>query len=93
MYNAYFGFSRSPFENTLDQRFAFLNEVHQEVLAALRNFAEAKNGFAIVCGDVGTGKTMLINTFVEKLPQSVQPIIMMTPYINIYSQGIKNQNR
>jgi type II secretory pathway predicted ATPase ExeA len=84
MYNVYFGFERSPFENTLDQRFVFLSEVHQEVLAALRNFAEAKNGFAIVCGDVGTGKTMLINTFIEKLPESVQPIIMLTPYLTSF---------
>ena len=81
MYNAYFGFSRSPFENNLDQRFLFLSEVHQEVLAALRNFVETKNGFAIVCGDVGTGKTMLINSFLERLPESIQPIIMLTPYI------------
>jgi len=81
MYNAYFGLARLPFENNLDQRFLFLSEVHQEVLAALRNFAESKNGFAIVCGDVGTGKTMLINSFLENLPEFIQPIIMLTPYI------------
>ena len=81
MYNSYFGFSRSPFENNLDQRFLFLSEDHQEVLAALLYFAETKNGFAIVCGDVGTGKTMLINSFLDKLPESIQPIIMLTPYI------------
>ncbi|MGA8832249.1 MAG: AAA family ATPase, partial [Desulfomonilaceae bacterium] len=81
MYNTYFSFARSPFDNTLDQRFLFLSEINQEVLAALRNFVESKNGFAIVCGDVGTGKTMLINSLLEKLPESIQPIIMLTPYI------------
>jgi type II secretory pathway predicted ATPase ExeA len=81
MYNAYFGFTRSPFENNLDQRFTFLSEIHQEVLAALLHFANSKNGFAIVCGDVGTGKTMMINTFLNNLPKSIQPIIMLTPYI------------
>jgi general secretion pathway protein A len=55
--NSYVNFSRSPFENNLDQRFLFLGDDHQEVLAALLYFIEAQKGFAIVCGDVGTGKT------------------------------------
>ena len=82
MYNSYFGFSRSPFENNLDQRFFFLSEDHQEVLAALLYFAETKNGFAIVCGDVGTGKSMLINSFLDRLPESFQPIIVLNPYVS-----------
>lgn len=80
MYNFYFGFSQSPFENNLDQRFLFLGEDHREVLAALLYFAETKKGLAIVCGDVGTGKSMLINSFLDRLPDSVQPIMMLTPY-------------
>jgi len=80
MYNSYFGFSQSPFENNLDQRFLFLGEDHREVLAALLYFAEAKKGLAIVCGDVGTGKTMLINSFLDRLPDSVQSIMMLIPY-------------
>jgi type II secretory pathway predicted ATPase ExeA len=80
MYNAYFGFSDSPFENNLDQRFLFLSEDHLEGLAALLYFAETKKGFAIVCGDVGTGKSMLINSFLDRLPDSVQPIMMLNPY-------------
>ena len=80
MYNSFFGFSGSPFENNLDQRFLFLGEDHREVLAALLYFAETKKGFAIVCGDVGTGKTMLLNSFLDRLPDSVQPITIPTPY-------------
>lgn len=80
MYNSYFGFSESPFENNLDPRFLFLGEDHREVLAALLYFVETKKGFAIVCGDVGTGKTMLLNSFTNRLPDSVQPIMMLTPY-------------
>src|SRR5208337_713879 len=64
----------------LDQRFLFLGADHREVLAALLYFAETKKGFAIVCGDVGTGKSMLINSFLNRLPDSVQPIMMLTPY-------------
>ena len=79
MYNSYFGFSDSPFENNLDQRFLFLSENHKEVLAALHYFVREKKGFALVCGDVGTGKTMLINCFVDRLPKSFQPMMISNP--------------
>ncbi|MCE5242532.1 MAG: hypothetical protein LLF99_05000, partial [Desulfobacteraceae bacterium] len=61
MYGSYFGFSSLPFECNLDQRFLYLSESHKEVLAALLYFIRERKGFALVCGDVGTGKTMLIN--------------------------------
>ena len=79
MYNDYFGFSDSPFENNLDQRFLFLSEDHKEVLAALLYFVKERKGLAIVCGDVGTGKTMLINSFLNRLPDSVRPILISNP--------------
>jgi len=81
MYNPYFGFSESPFENTLDQRFLFSSKDQREALAALLYFAETKKGFAVVCGDSGAGKSMLINAFLDRLPESIQPIIMLNPYV------------
>ena len=93
MYKNYFGFSESPFENNLDQRFLFFSASHKEVSAALLYFIRLKKGFAMVCGDVGTGKTMLINYLLNKLPNSVHPIMIMNPnvgYIEIlrYVAGI-----
>jgi len=81
MYNSYFGFSESAFENTLDQRFLFPSKDQKEGLAALLYFVETKKGFAIVCGDGGTGKSMLINSFLDRLPESIQPIIVLNPSV------------
>jgi general secretion pathway protein A len=81
MYNSYFGFSESPFEINLDQRFLFLCEDHKEVLAALLYFVKEKKGLALVCGDVGTGKTMLVNTFLARLPGTVRPILISNPLV------------
>ena len=81
MYNSYFGFSKPPFENNHDQEFLFLSEGHKEVLAALVYFIEAKKAFAMVCGDVGTGKTMLIHCFLQGLPESVRPIVVSNPFV------------
>ena len=88
MYNSFFGFLESPFENTLDQKFLFLSDDHREVLAALLYFIKEEKGFAIVCGDVGTGKTMLINAFLAKLPPAVQPIIISNPKV-MYAELLK----
>ena len=93
MYKNYFGFSETPFENNLDQRFLFFSTSHKEVAAALLYFIKTKKGFAMVCGDVGTGKTMLINYLLRKLPNSVHPIMISNPnvgYIEIlrYVAGI-----
>ena len=79
MYKSYFGFSDSPFENNLDQRFLFFSANHKEVTAALLYFIKWKKSFAMVCGDVGTGKTMLINYLLNNLPGSVHPIMIANP--------------
>ncbi|MBU4233470.1 MAG: AAA family ATPase [Proteobacteria bacterium] len=82
MYNSFFGFITPPFENKLDQRFLFLGRDHEEVLAALHYFTREKKGLAMVCGDVGTGKTMLLQGFLEKLPASVHPIVISNPLVS-----------
>jgi Type II secretory pathway, component ExeA (predicted ATPase) len=81
MYNEYFGFSESPFENNLDQRFLFLSEDHKEVLAALLYFIKENKAFAMLCGDVGAGKTTLIQCFLERLPEYHTPIIISNPSV------------
>ncbi len=93
MYNSYFGFSESPFENNLDQRFLFFSANHREVTAALLYFIKWKKSFAMVCGDGGTGKTMLVNYLLSRLPGNVHPIMIANPdvgYIEIlrYVAGI-----
>lgn len=76
MYNSFFGFSESPFKNNLDRRFFFLGEGHQEALAALVYFVSEQKEFALLCGDVGTGKTMIVNEFLHRLSKSSQAILL-----------------
>ncbi|MGO9313718.1 MAG: AAA family ATPase [Syntrophobacteraceae bacterium] len=86
MYNPYFHFSCSPFENNLDQRFLYFSEEHDEVIESLLYFVQQRKSFALVSGDVGTGKTMLIHHLLGRLPGSVEPIVIPNPdveYIEI----------
>jgi type II secretory pathway predicted ATPase ExeA len=81
MYNSFFGFSESPFENKLDQKFIYLSEDHKEVLAAFLYFMARDKGFAVLCGDVGTGKTMMINSLLNMLSNNVKTIIISNPNV------------
>ncbi len=86
MYNPYFHFTFSPFENNLNQQFLYFSEGHDEVIASLLYFVQQKKSFALVSGDVGTGKTMLIHHLLGRLPRSVEPIVIPNPdveYIEI----------
>ena len=81
MYNPYFHCSCSPFENNLDQQFIYFSEGHDEVIESLLYFVQQKKSFALVSGNVGTGKTMLIHHLLGRLPGSVEPILI--PYADV----------
>src|SRR6478736_1525971 len=67
MYNSYFGFSVSPFSVTPDPGFFYTNPVYQEAYANLRYGIEAKKGFIVITGEVGTGKTTLLRKLMHML--------------------------
>jgi general secretion pathway protein A len=60
MYNAFFGFSESPFSLSPDPSFFFRSEQHEEALANLVYGVQARKGFIVLTGEVGTGKTTLL---------------------------------
>jgi general secretion pathway protein A len=59
-YNSYFGFSVSPFSVTPDPSFFYPSPVYKEAYANLQYGIEAKKGFIVIAGEVGTGKTTLL---------------------------------
>lgn len=78
-YNTHFGFSEPPFQDVPDQRFLFLTEKHEELLAELVDFISTRQGVAAVIGDDGIGKTMLVAALMQRLPQSFHPILIIRP--------------
>jgi general secretion pathway protein A len=60
MYNAFFGFSESPFSLSPDPGFLFRSEQHEEALANLIYGVQARKGFIVLSGEVGTGKTTML---------------------------------
>jgi len=60
MYNAFFGFSQNPFNMSPDPSFLFRSTQHEEALANLIYGVQSRKGFIVLTGEVGTGKTTML---------------------------------
>jgi len=76
MYCNYFGFSERPFELTPDPKFLYLSRGHIEMLASLTYGIHERRGFITIIGEVGTGKTILINTALERLDENTKVAVI-----------------
>jgi general secretion pathway protein A len=82
MYNSYFGFLESPFSVTPDPRFFYTNRVYQEAYANLRYGIDAKKGFIVITGEVGTGKTTLLRKLMRNLEGTIHSVFIFNTHLN-----------
>jgi general secretion pathway protein A len=83
MYASYFGLTENPFSITPDPRYLFLSERHTEALAHLLYGVTESGGFIQLTGEVGTGKTTLIRSLLEKLPDNVDAALIINPRVSV----------
>ena len=69
MYNAFFGFSESPFSLAPDPGFLYPSEQHEEALANLIYGVQSRKGFVVLTGEVGTGKTTMLECLRDYLDE------------------------
>ncbi len=67
MYKEFFGLRANPFNVNPDPRYLFLTRHTEEALACLTYGVQSRKGFVLLTGEVGTGKTTLINKLLEWL--------------------------
>src|ERR1700730_18778852 len=67
MYKTFFGLRANPFSVSPDPRYLFLTRHMQEALDCLTYGIQSRKGFVLLTGEVGTGKTTLINKLLELL--------------------------
>ena len=79
MYTGYYNLTSKPFENTPDPLFLYLSRQHREVLSALLYGIDSAKGFTLVSGEVGTGKTTLIRSLLEKIDPDHIVISIINP--------------
>lgn len=67
MYEEFYGLTAKPFQLTPDPRFFFLSSGHKRAMSYMRYGLSQGEGFIVVTGDIGTGKTTLVQTLFNEL--------------------------
>ena len=71
MYLNHYNLTLKPFEISPDPRFLWLGEKHNEALAAMKYGILDNKGFICLTGDVGTGKTTLVNALISSSENNI----------------------
>ena len=82
MYQEFYGLVRSPFEMTPDPAFLYLGEAHREGLATLVYGVQARKGFVLLTGEVGTGKTTLLHALLAQLDREAASAFIFNPRLD-----------
>jgi putative secretion ATPase (PEP-CTERM system associated) len=67
MYESYYGFSERPFQLTPSAGCFYAGRLHKKALAYLQYGLSQGEGFIVITGDVGTGKTTIANQLLAQL--------------------------
>lgn len=82
MYTRYFGLTEKPFTITPDPRYLFMSTRHGEALAHLIYGVSESDGFIQLTGEVGTGKTTLIRSLFQQLPEKADIALILNPQLS-----------
>ena len=67
MYLSHYGLKKRPFSLSPNPEFLWLGEKHHEALSVLKYGIQEDKGFLLLTGDIGIGKTALINYLVSEI--------------------------
>lgn len=81
MLEDYYGFAEQPFSLTPDPRFFFRSEAHERALEDLNRAIERREGFMLLTGDIGTGKTTLCRTLLDQLDRRTFTALVLNPFV------------
>ena len=70
MYEQYYGFTERPFQLSPDPRFFFASHHHQRALSYLQYGLDQGEGFIVITGPIGTGKTTIARNLLNNLDDS-----------------------
>lgn len=78
----FFGFEEDPFKITPDIDFFFNSKSHQEVLMALKYIYHSEEGFVVIVGEPGRGKTITIRKFLSQIPENMEYAYILFPNLS-----------
>lgn len=83
MYEEFYGFAQPPFSLTPDPRFLYRSESHDLALQQVWQAIRRKEGFIVLTGDIGTGKTTLCRTLLEQFDETTFTALLLNPFLSV----------
>ena len=99
MYIFFYNLSKKPFQINTDPHYLWRGGKYEEVLAMLEYGISSENGFLLLTGDVGTGKTTLINALLKDLQDDVlvanisNPNLELMDFFHLIAQSLGIQKQ
>jgi type II secretory pathway predicted ATPase ExeA len=81
MYEEYYGFVEKPFSLTPDPKYLYRSESHANAFELLQYAIRRREGFVVVTGDIGTGKTTLCRAVLEQLDRKTFTALILNPFL------------
>jgi len=82
MYESYYGFNEKPFSLTPDPKYLYRSESHANAFELLQYAIERREGFVVITGDIGTGKTTLCRALLEKIDRRTFTALLLNPFLS-----------
>jgi general secretion pathway protein A len=82
VYTSFYNLKEKPFNLTPSPRFLYLGETHKEALSLLTYGVMERKGFVLLTGEVGTGKTTIVQTLLSDLDSSVKYVSLSNPTLS-----------
>lgn len=83
MYTQYFNLTEKPFSIVPNPRFLYMSEQHREALAHLHYGIQEGEGFILITGEVGAGKTTLCKCLLERIPKKTNVAYILNSKVNV----------
>ncbi|MFH1594100.1 MAG: AAA family ATPase [Candidatus Omnitrophota bacterium] len=81
MYEKFYGLSDKPFNLTPDSQFFFASQKHEEALNRLLLSISERSGFAVITGEIGSGKTTICRTLLNKLDPTTKVALVLNTHL------------
>jgi general secretion pathway protein A len=81
-YLSFFNLTEDPYRLTPDPHFFYPSTEHKDALFSLDYAMEKKEGFSLIVGEPGTGKSTVLRTFIEKWKDKAEIALIMTPRLS-----------
>src|SRR5229473_2037233 len=82
MYEDYYGFAEKPFSLTPDPKYLYRSQSHANAFELLQYAIRRREGFVVVTGDIGTGKTTLCRALLEQIDRTTFTALVLNPFMS-----------